>query len=206
MKKEVNLSIKQDFLGKYRDGYPLISKESIVDWSKVTEEGLILNLYSANKKFIAKGYYGIQNKGQGWVLTSQQDVKIDIDFFSKKIKSALAYRKTFFEDAETTAFRVLNGEGDGLGGLTIDYFDGFYMFTWYSLGVYELRDVILEAFKASIDYKGIYQKKRFDGKGKYLDEKDDFLFGQKAPEPLVIKRMELILPSTWMMELWLAYF
>ncbi len=187
MKKEVDLSIKPDFLDKYRDGYPLISKESIVDWSKVTEEGLILNLYSANKKFIAKGYYGIQNKGQGWVLTSLEDEKIDVDFFSKKIKSALIYRKDFFEDAETTAFRVLNGEGDGLGGLSIDYFDGYYLLTWYSLGIYEFREDIVEALKLCVDYKGIYQKKRFDAKGKYLDEKDDFLFGQKAPEPFVIK-------------------
>ena len=38
-----------------------------------------------------------------------------------------------------------------------------------------------------MDYKGIYQKKRFDAKGQYLDDTDDFITGEKAPEPLIVK-------------------
>ena len=53
----------------------------------------------------------------------------------------------FYNDASTTAFRVFNGEGDGVGGLTIDYFDGYYLVTWYSIGIYEFKDDILEALK-----------------------------------------------------------
>ena len=187
MSNEINLIIKKEYDYKYKDGYPLISKEAIVDWSKVTEEGSIINLFDEKKKFIAKGYHGIQNKGYGWVLTSKKDEKFNTDFFIKKIKSAIEYREEFFHSKETTAFRVLNGEGDGLGGLSIDYFDGYYVFTWYSLGIYELKDEIFNAFKSAVEFKGIYQKKRFDGKGKYLDDKDDFLFGEKAPSPLIIK-------------------
>ena len=71
--------------------------------------------------------------------------------------------------------------------MTIDYFDGHYLFTWYSLGIYEFKEIILKAFKERTEYKGIYQKKRFDSKGKYLDENDDFLFGEKAPAPLIVK-------------------
>jgi len=112
---------------------------------------------------------------------------MDISFFVKKIKSAIAYRKDFYADTTTTAFRVLNGEGDGLGGVTIDYFDGYYLFTWYSLGIFEFKELILEAFKQSVSYKGVYQKKRFDSKGKYLDDNDDYLFGSKAPAPLLIQ-------------------
>ncbi|MFK5937428.1 MAG: class I SAM-dependent rRNA methyltransferase [Sulfurimonas sp.] len=183
----INLSIKPDFVQKFKDGYPLISKEMANDWSKLTQEGSLINLLDAKKKFVAKGYYGIQNKGLGWILSHKQDEIINADFFSKKIKKAIEYRKSFFEDSTTTAFRVFNGEGDGIGGVTIDYFDGYYLFTWYSLGIYELKNDILEAFKRSVNYKGIYQKKRFDGKGKYLDDKDDFLFGEKAPKPLIVK-------------------
>ena len=138
------------------------------------------------KKFIAKAYYGIQNKGYGWILSYKEDEKIDISFFEKKIKAAVKYREDLYADISTTAFRVLNGEGDGLGGLTIDYFDGFYMLTWYSLGIYQLKDEIIKALKNSVDNKGIYQKKRFDFKGMYI-EGDDFIYGVRAPEPLIIK-------------------
>ena len=185
--QEIQVTVKPDFVEAYKKGYPLISKESIVSWGKVKEEGSVLNLVDEKGKFILKAYHGVQNKGYGWALSLKKDAKIDTAFFSKKIESALEYRKEFFANKKTTAFRVLNGEGDGLGGLTIDYFDGFYLLTWYSLGIYEFRAEILEALKQSVDYKGIYQKKRFDSKGKYLDEKDDFICGEKAPEPLLVK-------------------
>ena len=187
MMREINVTVKSEFIKTYKDGYPLISKESILSWDKVKEEGLILNLVDGKGKFILKAYHGVQNKGYGWVLSTCRDEKIDIAFFTKKIKSALEYREDFFSDDNTTAFRVLNGEGDGLGGLTIDYFDGFYLLTWYSLGIYEFKSDILEALKTSVKYKGIYQKKRFDSKGKYLDEKDDFICGSKAPAPILVK-------------------
>ena len=91
------------------------------------------------------------------------------------------------EDKSTTAFRVFNGEGDRVGGLTIDYFDGFYLLTWYSLGIYQFKEEIIEALKSQVEYKGIYQKRRFDTKGQYLEVDNDFICGIKAPEPLIIK-------------------
>ena len=187
MHKEIHLTIKPGYIKAYQDGYPLISKESIADWSKVTEEGTIVNLLDTKKKFIVKGYYGKQNKGYGWVLSSKKEVKIDVSYFIGKIKSALKYREDFYRDETTTAFRVFNGEGDGVGGLTIDYFDGFYLVTWYSVGIYTFKNDILEALKSSVEYKGIYQKKRFDAKGQYLDDTNDFVCGDKAEAPIIVK-------------------
>ena len=187
MNKELDLIIKQEFVQDYKDGYPLISKESIVDFKKLSDEGVIINLFDNKKKFIAKAYYGIQNKGYGWVLSSKKDEKIDVDYFTRKIKSSIEYRADFFADDSTTTFRIFNGEGDGVGGLTIDYFNGYYLVTWYSIGIYELKYEILEALKNSVDYKGIYQKKRFDGKGKYLDDSDDFICGERAEESITVK-------------------
>jgi len=187
MQNEINLTLKPDFVQKIKSGYPLLSKEFIEDWSEVTQEGSIINLLDKKKNFIAKGYYGLQNKGQGWILSLQEKEVIDTNFFKQKIKAAIGYRKDFFADTQTTAFRVFNGEGDGVGGVTIDYFEGYYLFTWYSIGIYELKEMFLEAFKQSVNFKGIYQKKRFDTKGMYLDDNNDFICGTQAPAPLHVK-------------------
>ena len=187
MRKAIDLTINPTFIKAYTNGYPLISPESLENWSKVKEEGSILNLLDAKKQFIAKGYYGKQNKGYGWVLSTKKNETIDVNFFIKKIKEAITYRQDFYDSEETTAFRVLNGEGDGIGGLTIDYFDGYYLLTWYSIGIYTFKEDIMKALKSVVDYKGMYQKKRFDAKGQYLDDTDDFICGDKAPEPLIVK-------------------
>jgi len=187
MSEAIHLILKENFVQKFKKGYPLISKEALNNWNLLKNEGCEVHLLDSKKNFIAKGYYGIQNKGYGWVLSHKEEEQINQDFFYKKIKSAIEYRKDYFDNIHTTAFRVFNGEGDGVGGVTIDYFDGYYLFTWYSLGIYEKRELILDAFKRNCTYKGIYQKKRFDAKGKYLNEKDDFLYGEQAPKPLIVK-------------------
>jgi len=187
MYKEIDLIVKQNYINEYLNGYPLIAKESIINLDKIAEEGTIVNLLNDRKKFIAKGYYGKQNKGFGWILSTKKEEKIDVNYFIRKIKSAIQYREKFYTSKTTTAFRVFNGDGDGIGGLTIDYFNGYYLLTWYSIGIYTFKNDILKALKSLIKYKGIYQKKRFDTKGQYLDDTDDFICGEKAPEPLIVK-------------------
>lgn len=187
MSIEIDITIKPQYIQNYIKGYPLISSESIEIKDKALKEGSIINLIDKRRKFIAKGYYGIQNKGYGWILTQRKDEPIDERYFAKKIKTALEYRKEFFRDKNTTAFRLFNGEGDGIGGLTIDYFDGYYLLTWYSLGIYSFKADILKALQSEVEYKGIYQKKRFDTKGQYLDDKDDFVVGKRVQSPLIIK-------------------
>ena len=187
MNNEINLTIKPEYVSKYIDGYPLILKETLENTDRLNEEALVMNLLDNKGKFIAKAYYGNQNKGIGWILSLEKDEKIDLDFFILKIKAAIEYREAFYTDTSTNTFRVFNGEGDGIGGLCIDYFNGYYMITWYSLGIYEFQNYIVQALKSCVDYKGIYQKKRFDTKGMYLGEDDDFICGEKSPEPLIVK-------------------
>jgi len=187
MQQSINLTLNSKYIKKYLNKYPLLEKESVINWNLVKEEGTIINLFDNKKKFIAKGYYGKQNKGYGWIISFQQNETINELYFNSSIKKAIDYRKNFFEDTNTTAFRLFNGEGDGIGGLTIDYFDGFYMITWYSLGIYKFRDLILKALKSQVKYRGIYQKKRFDTKGKYIENSNDFICGEKAPTPLIVK-------------------
>jgi len=190
MSNTINLKIKPKYIQDYQDKYPLIQKEIIENIDDLQEEGTIINLVTSNNKFIGKGYYGRQNKGYGWVLTYDKNESIDTNFFTKKIKESIEYRKSFYEEAEqniTTAFRVVNGEGDGLGGVTIDYFNGYYMITWYSLGIYTLKDMIIEALQNSVEYKGIYEKKRFDTKGQYVENESDFVSGKESPNPLIVR-------------------
>ncbi|PKM96356.1 MAG: RlmI/RlmK family 23S rRNA methyltransferase [Firmicutes bacterium HGW-Firmicutes-1] len=186
MKNEVDLNIKSKHIKKYKMGYPLISKEAIIDFEKVGEEGTLVNLFAENKKFIGKGYYGKQNKGAGWILSREENEKIDQIFFENRIKSAIDRRKRYYNDTDTTAFRVFNGEGDGIGGLTIDYFDGYYLINWYSKGIYEFKDDILNSLYKLVEYKAVYQKKRFDDEGKYIEE-DDFVSGKRAEFPIIVK-------------------
>ncbi|QXM06582.1 class I SAM-dependent rRNA methyltransferase [Crassaminicella indica] len=184
--KEIRLKIKNRFLKRYNKGYPLILKEAVQNIDNLKEEGQIIQLVDDKNRFIAKGYYGLQNKGCGWVLTSNEKEKINDTFFHKRLLKAISFRGKFYSDENTTAFRVFNGEGDGIGGFTIDYFDGYYLINWYSKGIYRFKDYVIDILKNLSDCKGIYEKRRFDAQGKFINE-DSFVWGEEAPEPLIVK-------------------
>ena len=186
MRSEVTVKIKPKFIKEIKSGYPLILKDAIQNLNDVQEEGTIIKVVDEKNHFVGKGYYGKQNKGYGWILTRKESEQINQSFFESKIKSALHKRKQFYKSSDTTAFCALNGEGDGLGGLIIDYYDGYYVVSWYSEGIYTFRDEIIAALQKVANFKGIYEKKRFDTKGKYI-EGDDFVAGERGEFPLIVK-------------------
>jgi len=184
--KEIILTVKKEFVNKYKNGYPLILEEALENGKVLKEEGQIITLIDEKKAFLGKGYYGNQNKGCGWVLSNSKNSNLDYKFFYDKVRNAFSRRIKLYHSRDTNCFRVFNGEGDGIGGLTIDYFNEYYLITWYSKGIYTFKENILKAIKSLVSFDGIYEKKRFEENGMVVDE-DSYVCGKKAPEPLVVK-------------------
>lgn len=167
-----------------RDGYPVLLKEDFVK-EPIESEGTIVELLDDNKKFVARAYLAKQNKGDGWILTMNENEKIDQTFFERLFNQALAERANLKLNDQTNAYRFFNGEGDGLGGLTIDVYADYYIFSWYSAGIYKHQQTILKAFLAVVsDVKGVYEKIRYQTKTK---PETNHVYGEEAPEPLLIK-------------------
>ena len=183
--KEQVLRIGKKESKKYLQGYPLIREKDLAGASGGLDEGSIVSLEDEEGNFLARGYIGRQNKGLGWVLSRKEKEAIDESFFFNKIAAALGRRSRYFSDDETTAFRIFNGEGDGIGGMSIDWYDGYCLINWYSLGIYSFKKTIVEALYSMTAPKGIYEKKRFDTGGKYVPD-DDFVKGERPDFPLLV--------------------
>jgi 23S rRNA (cytosine1962-C5)-methyltransferase len=182
----IKIRARKSYENKYKEGFPLLI-EAFIEYNEETyKEGELCTLLGHKGDFIANGYLSKQNKGLGWLLSWEQKESIDSSFFRKKIKCAIDRRTHYYQNPDTTAFRVFNGEGDGIGGLTIDYFDGYYLFNWYSEGIYAFKDVFIEILSNLIACKGIYEKKRFNVNGTYIEE-DDFVMGNRAAFPIIVK-------------------
>ncbi len=176
---EQTLQLKKNHEKKFQEGYPLLFPEAVKSTRPLQKEGEIFQLITQKGEFVARGYYGKQNKGIGWILTQKEEESIDFAFFLRKLSAALARRQKFYFSEETNAFRVFNGEGDGIGGLTIDHYDGYYLFQWYSRGIYAFHEDILRAFSQITVAKGIYQKRRFQSGGQVIQE-DSFVSGERC--------------------------
>lgn len=170
------------------------------------KEGTIIELVDEQKRFVAKAIVGQQNKGIAWVFTQHEKIYFNEIFIENIIEDAIEARQSFFDNPETTAFRLFNGEGDGLGGVTIDWYGGYVQINWYTRAVYEQRDwfvTLLHHFIPSI--KGIYETKRF----KLIEGESiiEHTYGELAPQPIIILenniKYAIYLGTDWMTGLFL---
>lgn len=176
------IKLKRLATNRILKGYPALEGYDFADKGSA-DEGDLVRLISPSNQFVAIGYLGNEKMTAGWVLSLNEKQMIDLSFYKELFQEAQNNRRAFYANDQTTAFRFFNGEGDGLGGLTIDYYEGFYVFTWYSRGIYIHRKQILQAFQSVVsDFKGIYEKNNF----KKAEIKSQHIAGEKAPEPLII--------------------
>ena len=128
--------------------------------------------------FLGTAYLSQQNKGLGWFV-SKDKVAFNQAFFETLFRQAKEKRSAYYQDDLTTAFRLFNQEGDGFGGLTVDLYGDYVVFSWYNSYVYQIRKVISEAFRQVFpEVLGAYEKIRFKG----LDYESAHVYGQEAPD------------------------
>ena len=75
-------------------------------------------------------------------ILSFEQITPDINFFREKIKSAIAYRKAIgiIDNPQINVFRLIHGEGDGLPGLIVDYYNGVAVMQMHSMGFYRIQE------------------------------------------------------------------
>ncbi|VJD70684.1 putative SAM-dependent methyltransferase [Streptococcus pneumoniae] len=128
--------------------------------------------------FLGTAYLSQQNKGLGWFI-SKDKVAFNQAFFETLFRKAKEKRNAYYQDDLTTAFRFFNQEGDGFGGLTVDLYGDYAVFSWYNSYVYQIRQTISEAFRQVFpEVLGAYEKIRFKG----LDYESAHVYGQEAPD------------------------
>lgn len=149
-----------------------------VDFQQLSFTNTTVELVSQQGIFLGTGYLSKQNKGVGWLISRQQQ-DFDQTFFEGIFSKAKSQRQFFRDSPDTMTYRVFNQDGDGFGGLTIDLYNDYAVFSWYNEYVYSIKEKIIAAFRTVFpEIQGAYEKIRFKG----LDWESAHLYGQEAPE------------------------
>ena len=139
--------------------HPWVFSGAIAQIKGNPSEGDMVGVYSADGKFLASGHYQIGSIAVR-ILSFDEDPSRP-DFWTLMLARALKLREAYglAGSAETTCYRLVHGEGDGLPGLIVDYYDGVCVLQAHSVGMFRakaaicaaLREVYGEALKAVYD-------------------------------------------------------
>ena len=111
-------------------------------------EGDLVTVYSSDDRYLATGHYQIGSIAVR-ILSFDED-PLAPDFWEKMVRRAFQVRVACgLHGSETTnCYRLVHGEGDGLPGLIIDYYDGVCVLQAHSVGMFKAKGAICEALQA----------------------------------------------------------
>lgn len=162
------------------------------------KEGDVVNVCASNGKFLAKGHFS-----EGSIaarLLSFKNTSLDYDFFLGKIKTAYQLRSQLglSQSKKTTAYRLVHGEGDGLGGLIIDIYQKVAVLQAHSVGIYKSLHLITEALKEvyGSNLEAIYNKSESSLHHSTEIIEDGYLWGE-VKTPLQIQENDCFFQVDW---------
>ena len=117
---------------------------------------------------------------------------LDGEFFRQQLRRALALRQTLGLAEEDAAYRLVNGEGDGLSGLAVDVYGAFVVVTALSRGLLGLGRALGEAARAvlseaGLPARGLVLKVRLKAQGAGPERAKEQLVGEAPPAKLIVR-------------------
>jgi 23S rRNA (cytosine1962-C5)-methyltransferase len=101
----------------------------------------------------------------------------NLAWFEQSVQRAARRRAPLLADGLTTAYRLINGEGDGLPGIVVDVYGPFAVVHLDSNALVRLVPWVVSAIQRAVDVKGICQK---------ASEGLQVLAGRAPPERLIV--------------------
>ena len=123
--------------------HPWVFSGAIARKDKDLHDGDIVEVYDAQRQYLATGHY--QPTTIAVRLFSFEQRSIDRDFWREKLLNAIEFRrKILLPNPQTTMYRLVNGEGDGMPGLIIDVYGRHLVMQVHSMGMYRLHETLVE--------------------------------------------------------------
>jgi 23S rRNA (cytosine1962-C5)-methyltransferase len=120
---------------KYFTFQPAIFPRLLGPVSSDARPGDFVNVYDKNGNLSGGGLFNPRAKIPLRVVTHSTE-PVDESYFEMALRRAVELRRTVFKLDETTdAYRLINSDGDGLSGLTIDRYGDTLLCELHSLGI-----------------------------------------------------------------------
>ena len=173
--------------------HPWVFSGAIAQLTGSPAEGDVVSVWASDGSLLGCGHYQIGSIAVRMLSFGQEH--IDACFWTESIGAAFEARKAFrlVDSDNTNCYRLVHGEGDGLPGLIVDFYDGVCVMQAHSVGMFRARKQIAEALRSVYGpaLKAVYDKSSGTAPFKAgLDLVDGYLYkaeGFESSEAVVLE-------------------
>lgn len=140
--------------------HPWVFSGAIAQITGKPAEGDVVTVHASDGSFLAIGHYQIGSIAVR-VLSFEHET-LPADFWKERISKALGVRESsgLLSSDLSDCYRLIHGEGDGLPGLVVDYYNGVCVIQAHSVGMFRAKRQICTALREVYggSLKAVYDK------------------------------------------------
>ncbi len=172
-------------------GHPWVIADSFTRrWPK-GKAGELVQLTDERGKPLATALLDPADRVVARVL-SFKPMQLDRAWLKQRLQAAIGLREHYLDLQNTNAYRLVNAEGDGLPGLTVDRYAGYLMVQLYCEGWRPHLKLLTGVLQELLEPAGIYEKARPQNTRELEATSDTkrygrLLAGEAAPQRLAVQ-------------------
>lgn len=159
MKQSGTWVIGQESIRMLELGHPWIIADAYTKRWPVGRPGQIVPLSDEQGRILASAMLDPQDRIVARIL-SRGRMQLDRAWLTQRIQSAIDLRRVHADLGDTNAYRLVNAEGDGLPGLTVDRYGDYLMVQAYCSGWQIHLKLVTQVLQELLTPAGIYEKSR----------------------------------------------
>ncbi|MBI5483298.1 MAG: class I SAM-dependent rRNA methyltransferase [Deltaproteobacteria bacterium] len=172
-------------------GHPWVVADTYTKKWPAGQPGQSVELCDGQGRYLATALLDPADRVVARVLDRQR-IRLDRGWLMKRVQAAIDLRRHHADLTETDAYRLVNAEGDGLPGLTVDCYAGYLMLQLYSAAWRPHLALLTKVLQELLSPVGIYEKLR-PRETRELEAQSDsknygrLLAGGPAPQRLEVR-------------------
>ena len=138
-------------------GHPWVYANAVMRVDGQPAPGDLVSLVDHDGRFIGRGFYSPRSQIPVRLCTRAEEA-VDAAFFRRRVQQARAARTRLGLPSETTtAYRLINSEGDDLPGLVVDVYGDAAVAQITTLGMANRRTEIFDALEAELGSQTLFE-------------------------------------------------
>ncbi len=140
-------------------GHPWIIADNFTRSWPAGNPGDLVELTDEKGRFLATALLDPKERVVARVLARER-MELDRAWLTKHLRRAIEMRRAHADLGDTDAFRLVNGEGDHLPGLTVDRYGDYLLLQLYCSGWQNHLQLVAGVLQDLLHPVGIYEKSR----------------------------------------------
>ncbi len=175
-----------------RQHHPWLFSGAVARVKGDAADGGIVDVVSSDGAWLARGTLNRESQIVVRLLTWNESETIDNAFWRSRLERALAGRTALASSGDTTAYRLVNAESDGLPGLIVDRYGDWLVTQFLTLGIERWKNQIVDLLIGQDGVlpcmRGVYERSDVDVRAKEgLSQAAGVLAGEEPPDLVEIR-------------------